>query len=141
MRVVLDTNIWLSGIFWQGNPYKIIKLGEQRKIEILITKEILEEIIHVLNREEKFQKFIEDRKLSIENLIRTILSIANLIETKSKIIFIKEDPDDDKFLEAAVDGKAEYIISGDRHLLDLTQFDKIRIVKAREFLESLSSSK
>ena len=137
MRVVLDTNIWLSGIFWQGNPYKIIKLSEQRKIEILITKEILEEIIYILNREEKFQKFIEDRKLSMENLIRAILSIANLIETKSKIIFIKEDPNDNKFLEAAIDGKAEYIISGDRHLLDITQFDKIRIVKAKEFLESL----
>ena len=135
MKVVLDTNIWLSGIFWQGNPYKIIKLAEQRKIEVIISKQILEEVIRVLSRESKFQKFIENRKILIEDLMRTIISISNLVEPKSKINVIKDDTDDNKFLEAGVDGKADFIISGDRHLLDLGQFSGIKILNAREFLE------
>ena len=139
MKVVLDTNIWLSGIFWQGNPYKIIKLAEQRKIEIIISRDIIEEIIEVLNRDSRFQRFIENRKASISDLIKTTLYIATLIETKTKIHVIKEDPDDDKILEAAVDGKADYIISGDRHLLDLSQFNEIKIIKAKEFLENCNT--
>ena len=135
MKVVLDTNIWLSGIFWQGNPCKIIKLAEQGKIEIVISRHILEEIVNVLNREEKFQKFIEDRKLAIGDLVRTIISITKLIEPKSKITAIKEDIEDNKILEAAVDGKADFIVSGDRHLLDLKQFNEIKILKAKEFLD------
>jgi len=137
MKLILDTNIWLSGIFWQGNPYKIIKLSEEGKVKILMTKEILEEIFHVLNRESKFQKSIHDRKIAIEDLIRKIIEISNLVETKTRINAIKEDPDDNKFLEAAVDGKADYIISGDRHLLDLKQFNEIKILKAKEFLSLL----
>ena len=136
MKVVLDTNIWLSGIFWQGNPYKIIKLGEQRKIEIIISRGIIEEIIEVLNRDSRFQRFIKNRKVSISDLIKTTLYIATLIETKTKINVIKEVADDDRILEAAVDGKADYIISGDRHLLDIRKFNEIKIMKANEFLES-----
>ncbi len=138
MKVVLDTNIWLSGIFWQGNPYKIIKLAEQKKIEIVISRPIIEEIVEVLNRDSRFQKFIEDRKIAIKGLIETILFISTLInKPKTKINFVAEDPEDNKILEAAVEGNADCIVSGDRHLLDIGQFNTIKIMKARAFLESL----
>ena len=76
MKITLDTNVWLSAIFWEGEANKLIEKAEQNNFEIIITKEILSEIIEVLNRESKFQKFIEDRKQNIEELTRTILSIA-----------------------------------------------------------------
>ncbi len=137
MKIVLDTNVWLSGTFWQGNPYKIIKLAERREVEIIITKQILEEIIHVLNKEVKFKKFIEDRRLAIGDLVRTILSISILTATKSKISAIKADTEDNKVLEAAAGGNADFIVSGDRHLLDFKQFNEIKIIKPKEFLDIL----
>ncbi len=137
MRIVLDTNIWLSAIFWNGEANKIINKAINAKIEIIITKEILSEIIEVLNREAKFQKFIKDKRIKIEDLIRTILSFSNLIETKSKIELIKQDPKDNIILEAALDGKADYIISYDKHILNMLEFRKIIILEPRDFLKLL----
>lgn len=135
MRVVLDTNVWLSAIFWEGEASKIIEVCEKNKAEIIITEDILSEIIDVLNKESKFQKFIEDRKQKVEDLVRTILSIANLIETESKLDLIKEHPKDNIILEAALDGKADYIISYDKHILNMIEFREIKILKPGEFLK------
>ena len=134
MKITLDTNVWLSAIFWEGEANKLIEKAEQNNFEIIITKEILSEIIEVLNRESKFQKFIEDRKQNIEELTRTILSIATLIETKIKLDIIKEHPKDNIILEAAIDGKSRYILSYGKHLLNLIQFKKIRIMSPTEFM-------
>lgn len=135
MRVVLDTNVWLSAIFWEGEASKIIEVCEKNKAGIIITEDILSEIIDVLNKESKFQKFIEDRKQKVEDLVRTILSIANLIETESKLDLIKEHPKDNIILEAALDGKADYIISYDKHILNMIEFREIKILKPGEFLK------
>lgn len=137
MRAVLDTNVWLSATFWQGNPYRIVNLAEDGKIEIIVTREIIEEIAEILNRESKFQKFISDRKTAISALIKAILSISVFVETMVKIDAMKADPDDNKILEAAIGGKADFIVSGDIHLLELESFRGIKIVTPRQFLESL----
>ena len=133
--VVLDTNVWLSGIFWKGNPSKIIELGETGKIEIVITKPILEEILEILKRESKFQSFLGDRRLAIEDLVRKILSISNFVEARSRIELIEKDPDDNKILEAAVESKSDYIISGDAHLLDIKSFGETEILNPKQFLD------
>ena len=134
MRVVLDTNIWLSAMFWNGEARRTIELGTGKKIVIIITEEILSEITEVLNKEEKFQKFISDRKQKIEDLIRTILSFSTLIETKSELDLIKEHPKDNIILEAALDGKADCIVSYDRHILNMIEFRGIKIARPGEFL-------
>jgi hypothetical protein len=135
MKVVLDTNIWLSAIFWQGESNKLIESCEKNKIKVIITEGILSEIIKVLNKESKFKRFIEDKNQKIEDLVRTILSISTLIEIKTKLDIIKEDPDDNIILEAALDGKSDYIISYDKHLLNMLEFRKIPILKPDEFLK------
>jgi len=134
MRVVLDTNIWLSAIFWKGEANRIIEFALKKKFEIIISEEILSEIIKVLNKEAKFQKFIEDRRQKIEELIRTILSISTLIEIKTKLNLVRDDPKDNIILESAFDGKAEYIVSYDKHILNMLEFRGIRILNPREFL-------
>jgi uncharacterized protein len=136
MKIVLDTNVWLSGIFWDGEASKIIEKAEKDDIQIIISEEILSEIVNVLNRESKFQKYILNLKLSIEDLLRTILSISTLIETKNKLDVIKADPKDNIILEAAMDGKAEYIISYDNHLLNMIEFRGIKIISPGEFLKT-----
>lgn len=104
----------------------------------MITDQILSEIIDVLNKEAKFQRFIKDRNQNIEDLIRTILSIAILKKSKTKLNIIKEDPKDNIILEAALDGKADYIISYDKHLLNMLEFRKIKIIKPNEFLKLIN---
>jgi len=132
MKVVLDTNTWLSAIVWRGEATKIIEAGLNKKIQIIISQEILSELIEVLNRD-KFKDFIDKEK--IEDLIKVILSIAELIETKTKIDIIKEDPKDNIILEAASDAKAEYIISYDKHLRNMLQYNKIKIITPTDFLK------
>ena len=137
MKVVLDTNIWLSAIFWKGESDRLIKNILNKKISIIITQDILSEIIEVLNKEEKFQKFIDDRKQKIEDLTRTILSLSTLIETKSKFDLIKEHPKDNIILEAAFDGNVDYIVSYDKHIINMIEFREIKILKPEEFLNLL----
>ena len=135
MKVVLDTNVWLSGIFWDGEASKIIEKSKKNNMQILISEDILSEIVNVLNKESKFQKYILNLRLSIEDLLRTILSVSDLIETKSKLDVIKADPKDNIILEAALDGKVEYIISYDNHLLNMIEFRSIKIISPGEFLK------
>ena len=135
MNIVLDTNVWLSRIFWDGEASKILEKAEKKGIDIIISEDILSEIIKVLNRESKFQKYISNLKLSIEDLLRTILSISILIETKTKLNIIKADPKDNIILEAAVEGKGEYIISYDNHLLNMIEFRGIKIISPKEFID------
>lgn len=137
MRTVLDTDVWLSGIFWEGEAYKLIRTIENKKIEIVVTKKILLEIVEVLNKEAKFQKFIKNRKLAVENLMRTILSISKLVVSKSKLKVIREHASDNKILESAVDGMVDYLISYDNHLLKLKKYKKIKILTPAEFLRDL----
>ncbi|MBS3079481.1 putative toxin-antitoxin system toxin component, PIN family [Candidatus Pacearchaeota archaeon] len=134
MKIVLDTNVWLSGIIWDGEASKIIEKAEKEDIQIIISEDILSEIVRVLNRELKFQKYILNLKLSIEELLRTILSISTLIETKIKLSVIKADPKDNIILEAAIEGKVEYIVSYDKHLLNMLEFREIKIISPGEFL-------
>lgn len=135
MKIVLDTNVWLSGIFWEGEASKILEKAEKKEIQIIISEDILSEIITVLNRESKFQKYISNLRLSIEDLLRTILTISTLVETKSRLEIIKADPKDNIILEVALDGKAEYILSYDNHLLNMIEFRNIKIISPGDFLK------
>ena len=82
-----------------------------------------------------FTKRVIYKKESIEELIRTILSISQLIETKTKLDIVKVDPKDNIILEVAFDGKVDYIVTGDPDLLVLKEFTGIKIVKANKFLD------
>ena len=138
IKVVLDTNVWLSGLFWEGEASEIIKLAENKIITPLITEEILQEIADVLSKEKKFQIFLNERKQNIEAVIKKIISISEIIETTNKLDIIKKDPSDNRFIETALEGNTKYIISYDKHLLDLKEFNEIRIIKPNEFLEIIT---
>ena len=128
MRGVMDTNVFVSGIFWEGNLCsQLIEKWKSKKFELVSSMEIIDELVKTL-KDFKIQmsdSMIEDwRNLIIENSI--------IVESTSKIEVIKDDPDDNKFLEVAVDGKAELIVSQDRHLLNLKEYNGINIVKPEE---------
>lgn len=139
VRVVFDTNIWLSALFWKGEASKLIELAERKKFEVIVSKEILLEISDVLNKEAKFQKFLKEKEQRIKEVIRSILFIGNLIPIKNKLNIIYQHPADNIFLELAIDGKARYIISYDNHLLNLKEFREIKILKPSQFFKVLKS--
>lgn len=131
-KVVLDTNIFVSSTFWQGDPHKIIKLAIDKIIEIYISPEILNELEKVLKRDFKEDKEFIDRQTAL------ILEYGNLVRPINKLNIVKEDPDDNKIIECAFTAKADFIITNDNHLLKLKEALEIKIIKPKEFLELLN---
>lgn len=132
--VVLDTNIYLSGIFWRGLPHRVLEMARKREYLLFATEEILEEI------EKKMVEKLEVSPIDADLLITGLKAYVNLAKTGKQIRIIKSDPDDDKFINCALGVNAKYIVSGDHHLLDLREYQGIKIVNAREFLKILETN-
>ena len=128
-KVVFDTNIFVSSIFWEkGNPHIAVQLALDKKIEAFTTVEILEELETVMRRD------FEESDDMIQRQVGLIFEYANVIATGRKLDVVKADPDDNKILECAVACDADYIVTGDKHLLDIKEYEGIRIVTAKEFV-------
>ena len=131
ISIVADTNIFISGIFWEGNfSSQVIDLWRDGKIELICSLPIIEELVRNL----KGFKIEMDEK-SVKKWEKIILENAILVEPSEKLDIVKEDPEDNKFLEAAILGNAAYIITQDKHLLKLKEFQGVKIVKPEEFLK------
>jgi len=133
-KVVIDTNVIISGVFWNGVSSKIISLIDENKITMIASIQIIYEYERVANSEELLEKTDLQQQAVMKNSMK-IMQKAHLVEPRQKFTIIKEDPDDDKFLDAAVEGKVKYIISNDNHLLRLKEFEGIKIVTPEEFLK------
>ena len=129
-RVVLDTNIFISAILFSGEINRLVPLWQNKRILLLVSSEVLMEYIAVLS----YPKFRLARE-EVNHIIKEeFLSFAVTVTVKTKVDLVREDPSDNKFLTLAIDGKADYIISGDRHLLELRKIRTISIVPPKEFL-------
>ncbi len=131
-RAVLDTNIWVASIHWRGKPYQIRKYVEQGAFTSVLSLAILTEIMWILRTH---------FRLSDDEAYEWYCRIGE----NSEIVFpvrplnvVPDDPDDNKFIECAVEGHAAYLVSRDNDLLRIGQYDGIQIVDDSEFLEFLS---
>lgn len=132
MNVVLDTNVFISGIFWKGDfCSQIIDAWRKGEFTLVSSTPIIEELTEIL-KDFKIQMPNE----MIEAWKSMIIQNSVIVETKNKIDII-EHASDNKFLETAVEGNAEYIISQDKHLLELKEYKGIKIVLPEDFLEIL----
>jgi putative PIN family toxin of toxin-antitoxin system len=129
-RVVLDTNVLISALLFRGLSSRLIPLWQKGKVTILVSSEVLKEYLRVLAYP-KFELAAQEIKALIEI---ELLPFVDAVKVKSKIGVIVKDPSDDKFLELAVDGKADFLISHDKHLLGLGVFKGIKILSVAEFL-------
>ncbi len=132
-RVVLDTNVVVSGTFWSGASFQVMRLVDDGKVRLVLSSEILCEYSEILSSEEILAKTSANRRL-VEKIIRKISNRAIFVAPTSKLRAVKDDPDDDKFIEAAVAGGACFIVTKDKHLLKLVRYGKIEIVTPEEFL-------
>jgi len=124
-------------MIWGGLPATLIKAAEQERIVILISEEIVEEISRILSHD-RLREIYAEAGVSHETLIGSVLRIGKIVEVRTRLSMIREDLSDNKILECAVDGRADYIVSGDDHLLRLGSCKRTEIVSVREFSELLN---
>ena len=127
-KIVIDTNNLISALGWEGNSRDLIRKVIDKEYEFIISIKQLEELKSVLDYL-KF-KFSEEQK---RKFLKIIFEIATVIKTKLKLD-VCVDEKDNMLLECAVEGKADYLISGDDHLLRLKKFRNVKIVSVKEFL-------
>lgn len=135
LRIVLDTNVVISALLFPGRSGVLVNYWKEKKFIFLLSREILEEYIRVLSYP-KFNLREEEIKCLIQ---REILLYVEITKAKSRIEMIKDDLEDNKFLSLGVDGKADYIVSGDSHLLSLGDYSGVKIISLDAFLEKLKS--
>lgn len=131
MKVVIDTNIFVSS-FFGGNPRKIIDLWKKEKITLCLSNAILDEYIDVLHR-----IGLKDEQ-ELEELLSLFSKGFNLLFTTKtpQLKIIRNDPDDNKFIECAVALKANVVISGDKEVLAVKEHMGIKILTPQQFLET-----
>jgi uncharacterized protein len=132
-RVVLDTNTVVSALLFTGTASRLVPVWQSRRITILVSRPILEEYLRVL----AYPKFHLDEE-EIRRLIEEeVLSYAGAVTVRERLDAVVRDPDDQKFVECAVAGRADYLVSGDPDLLELETYRGISILSVGEYLRDL----
>jgi len=133
IKVVADTNIVVSALLFGGTPGKLVSLWKEKRIIPVVCREMTDELLRVL----AYPKFRLSAK-EIEYLIyREVMLYVEKVDIESGEIIIQNDPSDDIFIRCAMAARIETVISGDKHLLSLESYGKIKIVTASQFLKSL----
>lgn len=136
LKLVLDANTLVSAFFWKGNEYELFKLIEEGKAELYISREMLEEVEDVLNRD-KFKDIIIKTNQTSNQIVQKIISFSHLVIGSKLNINVCRDADDNMILECAVHAKADFIVSGDKDLLSLKEYKNIKIISTNEILKIL----
>lgn len=130
LKVVLDTNVFVSAVLFGGKAGSVFSLCQNGFIKPCISREVLDEYITVLSYK-RFNLTECEIKYLIEQELIPYAEPYNVTKTQN---VIKADNDDNKFISLAVESESNYIISGDKHLLDLKVYENIQIIKISDFL-------
>ena len=131
--VVVDTNVIVSALLFGGTPGRLIDLWKERRIQLFVCKEIIDEIMRVLT----YPRFQLSEKEISYLIYDEILPYSEIVDIPSGPVIISRDPSDDKFIRCAVASGADVIVSGDRHLLSLKDHGDIKILTPARFLATL----
>jgi putative PIN family toxin of toxin-antitoxin system len=127
-RVVFDTNIWISGLLWRGKPYQCLLLARSGIVQLVHCSSMMAELAQKLRQPFGFT----------ENRLQAVLydykRISHQVDITGNLHIVGDDPNDDKFVEWALVAGASLIVSGDRHLLDLGEYQDVRVLPAAEFV-------
>lgn len=129
-KIVIDTNNLISALGWEGKSKELFRKVIDKEYDLFISIKQIAELKEVVDYP-KFS-FSEEQK---SKFLEILFEVANIVDTKTNLNVIKEDPDDNILLECATETDADYIISGDEHLKKLKEFRKIKIVSVSEFLK------
>jgi putative PIN family toxin of toxin-antitoxin system len=136
MTVVIDTNVVLSAILFGGKPKQVLEMALLGSIQLAISESLVNDLQGVLQR----PKFELSAQLA-QTVVSEYTSIATWIEPSEHFNVVVDDPSDNHFIDCAVAAEADYLITGDRHLLNLGTFKMIKIVSVDNFIDTLSPEK
>jgi uncharacterized protein len=143
VRIVIDTNIWVSGLLWRGLPWQLLRLAETERVEICMTEVMLEELSEVL-RYTRLQSRLQSIGFTSDELITYVSQLATFFESppisSSDAPLVAADPDDDIFIHCALVAGAGYLVSGDHHLLEMQHYAGISILTVHDFFAQASLS-
>lgn len=126
MKIVLDTNILVSALFWSGKEHHLLQRCVRGEIKAAISPDIISELSHVMD------DYFDATEEEIAEAIDLLMSCFEVVDPKQNIYAIDSDKSDNKILECAVEANADAIVSGDKHLLNMKKFNGIRILKATD---------
>lgn len=139
IRAVIDTNVLVSGIISpKGAPRKILNLARKKVFKVVTSVSINHEILNVLHRNYIYIKYNLNEEI-VDNISAFLYEGTILTEDLYMVSKVRKDPEDNKFIACAIEGDADYIVSGDEHLLDLKHYKSIQILDARAFLKILGA--
>jgi putative PIN family toxin of toxin-antitoxin system len=130
MDIVIDTNVIISGLFWKGAPSNLLKLCKAGTHANFVSPVIISELNNALSYD-KFDLTDEE----VADAIGLVLSFSKVVVPLAKISIITTDPSDNMFFECAKESGAEYIVSGDEHLLSQKEYEGIKVLKPVDFLK------
>ena len=125
LRIVFDSNVYISALLFKGIPGKILDMALKNKIILITSTEIIAETVRILREKFKWPEH------NIDKFVRRLSDISENIRPGIKFNVIKEKESDNRILECAVSGDASLIVSGDRHLLKLKKYKNIPIVRPK----------
>jgi putative PIN family toxin of toxin-antitoxin system len=133
-RAVFDTNILISAFLGYGPPFEALNLVYNGKVQLVTSMDLFSELLSVIKRE----RFGFPKKM-LNRIAVVIYETSEFVEPSSKVDVITVDEEDNRILEAALEGRVKYIVSGDKHLLELKKWKGIEILSARDFVEKIFS--
>lgn len=138
IRAVLDANVLVSGIVIEGVPRSILRAWRAGRFHLAASQATLDEIGRVL----RYPKIVRRHHWSeseIHAFMESLEALAILTPGKLRLSAVAADPSDDRYLECAVEGEADCLVTGDRHLLELGVYREVEILRPREFVELLAA--
>lgn len=130
MRIILDTNVFVSGVFFGGPPGRVLKAWRDGEVHLVVSGEIIEEYQRVgRSLASQFPK------TDLSPMLELLAVEAEFTPARGLPEPVCDDPDDDKFLACALSSKVRLIISGDRHLFKVSGYRGIKIVRPRGFVD------
>jgi len=128
--IVIDTNVLISSFLFSGIPNKVLQLVINEDCDLYLSHDILNEFLHVLSR----TKF-ELAPLQIKQFYEELIHITNIVYPKSEYRVVKEDPDDDILFYCAVEANADFLVTGNKHVLKVKSFMNVQVITPRDFLD------
>lgn len=129
LKIVMDTNVFISGVFFSGPPYQILKAWQEGEFELVVSQEILDEYRRVGEI-----MSTEHPQVDLNPILTFVIGHAKVYQPVELGEPVCEDPDDDKFFACAIASGSRVIISGDKHLLKVSGYQGIEVIKPRDFI-------
>ncbi len=134
MRVTVDNNVVISAFLWGGNPRRVLNAARSGTIGIFTSAELLAELYDVLSRRQ-FEKPLIAANSSADTILDQYRALAHKVLAKDIEPFILRDPDDDSVLACAISSNSDFIVTGDKDLLDIMEYRGIPVLTPKDFLD------